>query len=95
MARYVTLGRFRDGTALAQVKERLPKVQDAAKKAGCKLGSVYYTLGPYDFVATLEAPDDKSAVAFMAWYAKLNVAETTTLPAYTPEEFFEQVGRIK
>jgi uncharacterized protein with GYD domain len=46
-------------------------------------------------VTVIDAPDAESAAAFLSWYAKLGVAETTTMPAFTLEEMQKGAGRIK
>jgi uncharacterized protein with GYD domain len=95
MARYVALGRFRSGVDFSQSPARIEKVKAALAAVGGKLESVNYTMGAYDFVTIIEAPDNQAAAAFLAWYAKLGVAETTTMVAMTLDEMVQAAGRIK
>lgn len=95
MAKYVALGRFRVGMDFADAKERVEKVKAALASVKAKLEILYYTMGPYDFVTVIDAPDAESAAAFLSWYAKLGVAETTTMPAFTLEEMQKGAGRIR
>ena len=43
--------------------DRTTAIQALAKKLGGKLQSLYYTMGDYDGVAILEAPDDVTVMA--------------------------------
>ncbi|MBI3963030.1 MAG: GYD domain-containing protein [Deinococcus sp.] len=96
MAKYMTLGRFRDELAIfTQIEERLAGAHKALAAVNGKLEAVYYTLGPYDFMSIIDVPDNQSAAAFLAWYAKLGVAETTTMPAFSAAEMQQVAGRMK
>jgi uncharacterized protein with GYD domain len=95
MARFVVLGRFRSGVDFSQVPARVEKVKAALATVGGKLESINYTMGAYDFVDVIEAPSQEAITAFLAWYAKLGVAETTTMPAMSLEEMVQAAGRIK
>ena len=54
---------------------------------GGTLRSIHVTMGPYDYVGVGEAPDDETAAAFaMALTAGGNVT-TTSMRAFTPDEF--------
>ena len=58
----------------------------ALKKLGGKMKSVLWTMGPYDAVSIIEAPDDETVTAFcLAVGAEGNV-RTTTLRAFDRDE---------
>ena len=95
MAKYVILGRFQSAMDFAQTKKRLDKVRKALAAVNGKLEAVHYTMGPYDFVDIIEAPDNQAMAAYLTWYAKLGVAETTTMPAFSADEMQQAAGRIK
>ena len=45
--------------------QRTERVSELAQKHGARLERLYWTVGPYDFVCILEAPDEESATAFV------------------------------
>jgi uncharacterized protein with GYD domain len=55
--------------------------------AGVSIKDIYWTLGPYDLVAVVEAPDDESATAALLKLGSLGNVRTTTLRAYSRSEF--------
>lgn len=95
MAKFVALGRFRAGVDFSQAPARVEKVKAALAAVGGKLEALYYTMGSYDFITVIDAPDNEAAAAFLAWYAKLGVAETTTMAAMSVEEMVKAAARIK
>ncbi len=63
MATYIALCNFTD-QGIRNVKDttkRADAVMEAAKKFGANMTQIYWTVGHYDLVAIIEAPDDKSA----------------------------------
>ena len=46
----------------------------------------YWTVGPYDTVTVLEAPDDESAAAFLLQVRSLEAVRAATLCAYNCKE---------
>ncbi|HET6353353.1 GYD domain-containing protein [Streptomyces sp.] len=62
----------------------------AAQKLGVKVLNLYWTVGPYDIVAVVEAPDDETATAVLLQVSGLGNVRTTTLRAFGQEE----MGRI-
>lgn len=62
----------------------------AAQKLGAKLLNIYWTVGPYDVVAVVEAPDDETATALFLQTGALGNVHSTTLRAFDREE----MGRI-
>lgn len=95
MAKFITLGKFRSSVDLSQTPARVEKVKKALASVEGKLDALYYTMGSYDFVAIIDAPNNDAAAAFAAWYAKLGVAETSTMPALTLEQMGSAASRIK
>jgi uncharacterized protein with GYD domain len=95
MAKFVSLGKFRSAVDFAQAPARVEKVRQALAAVNGKLEAIYYTMGSYDFVVVIDAPDNEAASAFLAWYAKLGVAETTTMTAMSLEEMVKASSRIK
>ncbi|HEX9655104.1 MAG TPA: GYD domain-containing protein [bacterium] len=71
----------------------LPKmIQDARKvmeKHKTKVVHLYTTLGNYDLVAIIDAPDAKAAAKVSAEIAAQGNFRAETLPAVTIEEFME------
>jgi uncharacterized protein with GYD domain len=65
MAMYIGLCNFTDQgiRTIKDVPDRAQKTEQMARELGCTL-TPYPTLGPYDVVFMLEAPDDKTASAF-------------------------------
>ena len=66
MPTYIMLGQFTD-QGIRNVKEttkRAEALKEMAKKVGATVKEVYWTLGPYDVVSVVDAPDDMSATAF-------------------------------
>jgi uncharacterized protein with GYD domain len=62
-----------------------------AEKLGGKLLTSYIATGQYDVIATLDMPDGQAMVKFAVASASGN-ARTTTVRAYSPEEFAKLVA---
>lgn len=96
MATYIALSSFTD-QGIRNVKDttkRADAVKDAAKKFGANLTQIYWTLGHYDLVAIIEAPDDKSATAFALSIGAAGNVRTQTLRAFTKEEMNGILGKM-
>jgi uncharacterized protein with GYD domain len=96
MPTYITLLNWTE-QGIAKVKaspKRLDAGKKAFKKAGCELKEVFLTMGPYDLVCVLEAPDaDTAAKVILSLGAEGNV-RTLTLPAFTEDEYRKIVGSL-
>jgi uncharacterized protein with GYD domain len=66
MATYIVLSTFTDqGIRTAKdTTKRADAAREMAKKFGATMKDIYWTLGSYDVVAIVEAPDDASVAAF-------------------------------
>lgn len=89
MATYVVLFNWTE-QGIRNYKDSPGRVEAAKKQwgeSGIQIQELYWTIGPYDLVGLVEAPDDESlTAALLALGAQGNV-RTTTLRAFGSEEF--------
>jgi uncharacterized protein with GYD domain len=84
MATYILLCHFTD-QGIRDVKDspkRAAAFKAAAKKTGVTVKAFYWTLGRYDMVSILEAPDVDTVTALGLSVGKLGNVRTETLPAF-------------
>lgn len=72
---------------IGKFSEMVSEVKQIFENNGVKIISAYSTLGKYDLVAIIEAPDDKTAMKISTLVAKTGNFRAETLPAVTLEEF--------
>jgi uncharacterized protein with GYD domain len=96
MPTYVVLMNWSDqGIRTArETVQRRERADALAEKHGGRIEQVYWTVGPYDIVTILEAPDDESATAMMLELSSAGNLRTTTLRAYDHEEMSGIVQRL-
>jgi uncharacterized protein with GYD domain len=95
MPTYVALLNWTD-QGIRSIRETVQRADSAielAQKHGANL-QTYWTVGPYDLVGILEAPDDESATAFLLETASFGNVRTTTLRAYDREEMSGILERL-
>lgn len=88
MATYIALCNFTD-QGIRSVKDspkRAEAVTQAAAKFGAKMTQIYWTLGKYDLIAVIEAPDDASATAFSLAIGSAGNIRQQTLKAFSKDE---------
>ena len=66
--------------------ERFSSFKASVEKAGGKLIGGYFTLGEYDVVIIIEAPNDETVMSLMLKVGSLGNVRTKTLKAFTAEE---------
>lgn len=96
MATYISLSSFTD-QGIRTIKDspkRAEAVKAAAKKFGCEMTQLYWTLGQYDLVAIVEASDEKSATAFALAVGAQGNVRSQTLRAFSGEEIGEIIGKL-
>ena len=96
MATYIALSNFTD-QGIRNVKDttkRADAVREAAKKFGANMTQIYWTLGHYDLVAIIEAPDDMSATAFTLAIGATGNIRTETLRAFSKDEMNGILGKM-
>ncbi len=70
---------------------RIQEVNKEIEALGVKVLSQYATLGAYDFVNIVEAPDNKTVVKVSVEFGARGTVEITTLPALALSEFVTSV----
>ena len=74
--------------------KRLDAGRKAFKKAGAEIKDVYMTMGRYDLVCVMEAPDDETyAKAILGLAAQGNVS-TETLKAFPEDQYRKITGSL-
>jgi uncharacterized protein with GYD domain len=76
----------RGAAAAKETAQRASRAREAAQKVGARLRDVYWTMGRFDAVAILEAPNDETASRFALWVGMQGAARTETQRAYTEDE---------
>ena len=96
MPTYIVLSQYTDQGVRA-VKDTVKRAE-AARKMGAKLGATvkdfYWTLGAYDLVLIVDAPDNATATAFGLSVGALGNVRTQTLSAFNAEEMGQVLGRM-
>jgi uncharacterized protein with GYD domain len=88
MPTYIALSTFTD-QGVRNVKDttkRSESVMALGKKVGATMTQVYWTLGKYDVVAIIEAPNDETATAFSLAIGSLGNVRTQTMRAFSKDE---------
>ena len=96
MVTYIALSSFTD-QGIRNVKDtvkRADAVQAAAAKFGCKMTHIWWSLGRYDLVAVIEAPDDASGTAFALAIGAAGNVRTETMRAFTAAEMSGIVAKL-
>ncbi len=96
MPTYVSLINFTD-QGIRNVKDTLDRAQraaEAAEKYGARFEQIYWTVGPYDLVVVIEAPDDENLSAMLLELGSEGNLRTLTLRAYERDEMSRIVERL-
>jgi len=92
----IILMKFTD-QGIKNIKQAPERIQEGIKKyeaMGGKLIGFYATMGEYDYVAIGETPSDEVGMSFALGLGALGNVRTTTLKAFTPEEFSSMISRL-
>jgi uncharacterized protein with GYD domain len=96
MAKFVVLGSWTD-QGIKAAKDTVDRAREAAstfEKAGVKMTSILWTIGAYDFVATVEASDDESAVAVLLALGGAGNVRTQTMRAFDESEMSSILSKV-
>ncbi len=96
MPTYIVLYKLTD-QGIRNIKEAPKRIEEGTKAleaVGGKVIGFYSVMGEYDYVSIGEAPNDETAVALALAVGSQGNTRTTTLKAFTKEEFAEIVKKL-
>ena len=97
MAKYVSLLQFTD-QGIRNVKDSIKRATAAtaeAEKMGAKVTDAFWTMGVYDVVLLLDAPNDETISAFSLKLGSLGNVKSQTMRAFRREEMESILTKIK
>ncbi len=96
MPTYVSLINWTDQgvRTVNETLDRSDRIQEIAQKHGARFEQIYWTVGPYDIVTIIDAPDDESATALLLEAGSWGNIRTTTLRAYDREQMSGIIQRL-
>ena len=97
MAMYVSLLQFTD-QGVRNVKDTSKRSEAAtaeAEKMGVKIINIFWTMGAYDVVVLLDAPNDETVSAFSLKMGSLGNVKSQTMRAFRVEEMESLLAKIK
>jgi uncharacterized protein with GYD domain len=97
MAMYVSLVQFTD-QGIRNIKDTIKRSEAAmaeAEKMGMKIIQPLWTMGAYDVVVLLEAPNDETMSAFTLKIGSMGSVKTQTMRAFRREEMEGILSKIK
>ena len=96
MPKYIILGKF-TAEGIKNIKDspkRLAKANEIAESVGGKIKKFYYTMGRYDFVAIVEAPDEEAMTKSLLTIGSGGAVSTETLTAISAEKGAEIIKSL-
>ncbi len=96
MANYVILGNFTDQgiRGIKDTTKRAKAFRDLTEDMGGSIKDIYWTLGAYDIVLTMEAPDDETVAAILMKVGSLGNLKSQTLRAFNETEIDSLISRL-
>jgi uncharacterized protein with GYD domain len=88
MPTYVILGKYtlQGIRKIKATTKRADAFRNLAKKMGVKVKDIYWTMGRYDVVTIIDAPNDATATRLLLAAGSMGNVQTETLRAYTASE---------
>lgn len=96
MVRYVVLLNFTE-KGIAGIKEstsRASAFASTASEAGAKVESIFWTVGQYDGVMILSAPDEATAASLVLQLGTKNTVRSCMMRAFDESEFNNVIGKM-
>ena len=96
MATYIALLNFTE-QGIREIKgstKRAENFTKSAKKAGVTVRDIFWTVGGFDGVLILDAPDDASAASVLIGLGSAGNVRTQTLRAYNRQEMESILGKV-
>lgn len=96
MPTYVILGKY-TLQGIRKIKgttKRAESFRNLAKRMGVRVKEIYWTMGRYDVVTIIDAPDDATATRVLLAAGSMGNVQTETLRAYTATEIGKILKRL-
>ncbi len=96
MPTYISLFRYTQH-GIERIKQSPTRIEENRKTyraMGVELKQVYLVMGPYDFVAVFEAPNDEAVAKALLATASSGSVRSETMRAFTEAEFKKIVDAL-
>ncbi len=96
MPTYVMLAKFTD-QGIRNIKDspkRAEAFRNMCDKVGARAKDIYWTMGRYDIVVIVEAPDEVTMEAILYSVGTLGNVRTETLRAFTAQETTQALQKL-
>jgi uncharacterized protein with GYD domain len=96
MANYITLINWTEQgvKSYGNTLDRAEAAAELAGKFGGSLTQIFWTMGAYDAVGLLQAPDDESATAFALALSSQGNVRTSTMRAFDADEMRRVIAKV-
>jgi uncharacterized protein with GYD domain len=97
MSVFIILGQFTDQgvRGVKDTTKRAEKFKEIAKQHGATVKDIYWTLGKYDVVSIVDAPDLTSMTALGLSLGMGGNVRTQTLPAFSADDMAKVLAKVK
>jgi uncharacterized protein with GYD domain len=96
MATFITTIKFTQQgiKGIAETTKRAAALHVAAKKMGVKVADIFWTLGDYDGLLILEAPNDETVTTLLLHLGAMGNVHTTTVRAFNAAEMDKILTKV-
>jgi len=96
MATHIVLARFTDQGVrnVKQSPERAKSAISVGEKLGIKIWDIYWTLGMYDAVLIVDAPNEEAMTTWALSVSSLGNIRTQTMRAFSADEVNRILAKI-
>ena len=96
MATFITTIKFTQQgiKGIDESTKRAAALKTAAKKLGVKVTDVFWTMGDYDGLLIMEAPDDETVATVLLHLGAMGNVHTTTVRAFTAAEMDKITAKV-
>ena len=96
MAKYISLVKYA-AKGIENIKEspnRLDAVKQLCESMGATVEGFYLTMGRYDIIMIMEAPDPETAAKIILTITSKGNVSTETLPAFPEDEYRKIISAL-
>ncbi len=96
MATYIVLAKYTHQgiTNIKQSPDRLDQTKQAVQSLGAEIKAFYLTMGQYDIVSLVEAPDDETMARLALALGSGGYVSTETLRSFSEDEFRNIIAQL-